>query len=107
MGWFTLEEFAGSLAQITACELQYWVGVPGFRVRVITLGTTLFDPLIYPKAELAERYRRQRKIELNIRHITIAKEMDILDSKTVDGVGSSPGELSRCVTVVNTSDTAS
>ena len=82
----TAEEFAELPAEITVRELQYRVEVPGFRVRVTTLATTLLDALIYPKAELAELYRRRWQIELNIRHIKISMTMDILHCKTVDGV---------------------
>lgn len=84
--WMTAEEFAELPEEITVRELRYRVDVPGFRVRVITLVTTLLDPLIYPKAELAELYRRRWQIELNLRHIKITMNMDILHCKTVDGV---------------------
>ena len=82
----TSEEFAELPPEITVRELRHRVDVPGFRVRVITLVTTLLDPLIYPKAELAELYRRRWRIELNLRHIKITMKMDILHCKTVDGV---------------------
>ncbi len=84
--WMTAEEFAELPAEITVRELRYRVDVPGFRVRVITLVTTLLDPLIYPKAELAELYRLRWQIELNLRHIKITMKMDVLHCKTVDGV---------------------
>ena len=46
----------------------------------------MLDPLIYPKAAIAELYRRRWQIELNIRHLKITMKMDILHCKTVDGV---------------------
>lgn len=84
--WMTAEEFAELPAEITVRELRYRVEIPGFRVSVITLVTTLLDPLITPKAELAELYRRRWQIEVNLRHIKITMKMDILHCKTVDGV---------------------
>jgi hypothetical protein len=45
-------------------ELRYEVSTPGFRVRVVTLVTTLLDPLIYPKSELALLYRKRWRIEV-------------------------------------------
>jgi Transposase DDE domain len=84
--WMTSEEFAELPAEITVRELRYRVDVPGFRVRVITLVTTLLDPLIYPKAELAELCRLRWQIEVNLRHIKITMKMDVLHCKTVDGV---------------------
>ena len=85
-GWMTQDEFAELAAEITVRELRYRVDVPGFRVRSITLVTTLLDALIYPKAELAKLFRRRWQIELNLRHIKITMKMDILHCKTVDGV---------------------
>lgn len=84
--WMTPEEFADLPSEITIRELRYRVEAPGFRVRDITLVTTLLDPLIYPKSELAELYRRRWRIELNFRHIKITMKMDVLHCKTVDGV---------------------
>jgi len=84
--WMTPEEFADLPVEITVRELRYRVEVAGFRVRVITLVTTLLDPLIYPKAELAKLYERRWQIELNLRHIKITIKMDILHCKTVEGV---------------------
>ena len=46
----------------------------------------MLDPLIYPKAELAELYQKRWRIELNLRHIKITMKMDSLHCKTVDGV---------------------
>ena len=84
--WMTQDEFAELPVEITVRELRYRVEVPGFRVRVITLVTTLLDPLIYPKDKLAKLYRKRWQIELNLRHIKITMKMDILHCKTVDGV---------------------
>ena len=84
--WMTKDEYAKLPAEITVRELRYQVTTPGFRVRVITLATTLLDPLIYPKMDLAKLYRKRWGIELNIRHMKITMKMDVLRCKTVDGV---------------------
>jgi hypothetical protein len=84
--WMTDEQFAALPPEITVRELRYQVSTPGFRVREITLVTTLLDPQIYPKAELAELYRRRWQVELNFRHMKITMKMDILRCKTVEGV---------------------
>ena len=83
--WMTVERFADLPGEITVRELRYEVTTPGFRVRVITLVTTLLDPVIDPKSELAGLYRRRWQIELNLRHIKITMKMDCLRCKTVDG----------------------
>ena len=84
--WISVEDYAKLPDEITVRELRFRVSIPGFRVREITLVTTLLDPLIYPKAELVELYRRRWRIELNIRNIKITLNMDVVHCKTVDGV---------------------
>ena len=84
--WMTAGRFAELPGEITVRELRYEVTTPGFRTRVITLVTTLLDPVSYPKSELAGLYRRRWRIELNLRHIKISMKMDCLRCKTVDGV---------------------
>jgi len=84
--WMSVEEFAALAAEITVRELRYQVSTPGFRVREITLVTTLLDPQAYPKAELAGLYRRRWQVELNFRHMKITMKMDVLRCKTVEGV---------------------
>lgn len=84
--WMSDEEFAALPPEITVRELRYQVSTPGFRVRGITLVTTLLDPQAYPKPELAELYRRRWQVELNFRHMKITMKMDVLKCQTVDGV---------------------
>jgi len=84
--WMTAERFAELPGEIAVRELRYEVTTPGFRARVITLVTTLLDPAIYPRSELAGLYQRRWRIELNLRHVKITMKMDCLHCKTVDGV---------------------
>ncbi len=71
---------------ITLRELKYKVGPRGFRVRAVTLVTTLLDAETYPASELAELYRRRWEVETNLRHLKTTLGMDILHCKTVDGI---------------------
>ena len=84
--WMTKEEYAALPAEMTVRELRYQVSQRGFRVRVVTLVTTLLDSDIYPLSELSKLYRRRWQVELNFRHIKISMKMDILKCKSVDGV---------------------
>ena len=61
--WMTDEEFAALPPEIGVRELRHRVSKPGFRDRAITLVTTLLDPDIYPKAELADLCRRRWQVE--------------------------------------------
>ena len=67
-------------------ELRYRVSRPGYRVREITLVTTLLDPWRYPLEALAELYHQRWTIETNFRHLKITLGMDRLHCQTVVGV---------------------
>ena len=84
--WMTAEEYAALPAEITVRELRYRVETPGFRVREITLVTTLLDAAVYPAEAVAELYYRRWQVEVNFRHIKITMKMDVLRCETVDGV---------------------
>jgi hypothetical protein len=84
--WMDAEEYAKLPEEITVRELRYRVEVPGYRVREITLVTTLLDAAMYAPSELANLYYRRWQVELNFRHIKISMKMDVLRCKTVDGV---------------------
>lgn len=82
----TPEEFATLPDEIAVRELWYRVEVPGYRVRAITLVTTLLDATTYPSSALADLSYRRWQVELNFRHMKIAMKMDVLRCETVEGV---------------------
>jgi hypothetical protein len=84
--WMSADEFAMLPAEIAVRELRYRVETPGYRVREITLVTTLLDASAYPATDLAELYYKRWRIELNFRHIKISMKMDVLRCETVEGV---------------------
>jgi hypothetical protein len=84
--WMTQEEFAALPEEIMVRELRYKVSQRGFRVRMVTLVTTLLDAEMYSVADLSMLYRRRWQVELNFRHIKITMKMDVLKCKTVDGI---------------------
>ena len=84
--WMSPQDYAGLPEEMTVRELRYQVSRAGFRVREVTLVTTLLDSEIYPLSELSKLYRRRWQVELNFRHIKISMKMDVLKCKTVDGV---------------------
>lgn len=84
--WMSQQEYAALPEEMTVREVRYRVSRPGFRVREVTLVTTLLDSEIYPLSELSKLYRRRWQVELNFRHIKISMKMDVLKCKTVDGV---------------------
>ena len=56
--------------------------VPGFRVRSVTLVTTLLDPKEYPAEELARLYAERWRIELWFRDIKTSMGMEVLRCKS-------------------------
>lgn len=84
--WLTDQAFAALPDTILVRELRYTITERGRRTRVITLATTLLDPLRYPAADVAALYGQRWQIETNLRHLKQTLRMDILHCKTVDGV---------------------
>jgi hypothetical protein len=84
--WITAEQYAALPDELTVRELRYRVAVPGYRVREVTLVTTLLDAVAYPASELAGLYYRRWQVELNFRHIKTSMKMDVVRCETVAGV---------------------
>ncbi len=84
--WMDAEDYAKLPAEIRVRELRYRVEVPGYRVREVTLVTTLLDATTYSAISLAELYYRRWQVEVNFRNIKISMNMDVLRCETVAGV---------------------
>jgi Transposase DDE domain len=84
--WLTAEAWAALPATLRIRELRYTVARPGFRVRTVTLLTTLLDPQRYPQEKLAEAYGLRWTIETGLKHLKTTMKMDVLRCLTVRGV---------------------
>jgi hypothetical protein len=84
--WMCVEDYEQLPGTITVRELRYAVTRKGFRTRQVALVTTLTDPRKYPKQALAELYQQRWSIETNLRHLKQTMKMDVLRSKSVEGV---------------------
>lgn len=84
--WMSRDAYAALPDTVVVRELRYTITVPGRRTRVITLATTLLDPIRYPAAEVAALYGQRWQVETNIRHLKQTMRMDVLRCKTVEGV---------------------
>jgi hypothetical protein len=84
--WMAREDFARLPETVLVRELRYRVTQRGFRVREVTVVTTLLDADLYPPAEIAELYRKRWEIETNLRHLKQTLRMDVLRTKTVAGI---------------------
>lgn len=67
-------------------EVLVQVNQPGFRVESFVVVSSLIDHQEYPKADLAELYRRRWLVELDIRAIKINLDMDVLRCRTPEMV---------------------
>ena len=67
-------------------ELRYQVKRRGFRSKTVTVVTSLLDPNVYPKRDVAELYAGRWQIETNLRHLKTTMGMDVLRCETVDGI---------------------
>ena len=65
-------------------ELRFRVEQSGYRVHEIVLVTTLLDPVVYTKEDLADLFLKRWNIELDLRSIKIVMQMDVLRCKTPD-----------------------
>ncbi len=84
--WLSAESFAALPEVLQVRELQYQVARPGFRVKTVTLVTTLLDPKIYTAEKLAEAYGLRWTIETSFGHIKTTMKMDVLRCQTVRGI---------------------
>jgi hypothetical protein len=84
--WMSAPDYDALPDRIVVRELQYRIERPGFRTRQVTLVTTLTDPRKYSKPELAELYGARWAVETNLKHLKQTMNMDVLRSKTVEGI---------------------
>ena len=80
--WMSLEEYQTYPSFIIIRHLKYKVEQKGFRIREITLATTLLDASVYDAEELASLYRRRWMVELHIRSLKTQMQMDHLRCKS-------------------------
>lgn len=84
--WMTEEEYATLPLTLAVRECRYQVARPGFRVRTVTLATTLLDAEAYPAEDLAALYLRRWRVETDLAHLKTTLGMDVLRCETEAGV---------------------
>jgi Transposase DDE domain len=84
--WMDDATFAALPETLEVRELRFDTPQRGYRTKVITLVTTLLDPVLYPAKELAELYLSRWQIEVNFRHLKTTMGMEVMHCKTVEGV---------------------
>jgi putative transposase len=80
--WMSQEHYEQIPQTLTLREVKFHVTVPGRRTRTLTIVTTLTDPQMYSKEDLAELYGFRWNVELDIRQIKQTLHLDHVRCKT-------------------------
>jgi hypothetical protein len=84
--WMTAEEYDALPGEIQVREIRLRVRAPSRRVRTVVLVTTLLDRRRYPARAVGRIYEQRWRVETNLAHLKTTMGMDILKSRTADGV---------------------
>jgi hypothetical protein len=84
--WMTDEEFARLPASMLVREIRVTLNEPGLRVRELVLVTTLLDAVRYPPSMIAQMFGVRWSAEVNLRHLKQTLGLDVLRSRSVDGI---------------------
>ncbi len=76
------EEFAALPLDLVLREVHYYIHIPGFRTKQVTLVTTLLDTIEYPIQELLRLYDSRWQVEINLDHLKTTLGMEQLRGKT-------------------------
>ena len=76
------EAYAALPESLTVRECRVRVDQPGFRVRILTIATTLLDSSVFPRDDLAQLYRAWWNAELDLRSLKQTLQMDVLRCKS-------------------------
>ena len=67
---------------VTVREARVHITTPGFRTKKVIVVTTLLDPKLYTKEDLAELHRQRWNNELDLRSLKTVMQMECLRCKT-------------------------
>lgn len=84
--WMDHASYRNIPDELLVREVSFRVRVRGWRVRELTLVTTLCDAEAYTLEELARVYHARWQAEVDLRSIKITMQMDVLRCKTPDMV---------------------
>jgi len=84
--WMDAKTYASLPDSIVVRELRYTIELRGSRTQRVTLVTTLLDADRYPASELKALYKCRWQVETNLGHLKTTMGMDVLHTKTVEGV---------------------
>lgn len=80
--WLALAQWVGLPAELTVRVVRGRVTCKGFRVRQVTVVTTLLDPVLYPAEEVLQAYLRRWRLEMCLDDLKTTLKMDMLRSRS-------------------------
>jgi len=80
------EQWAQIPDSLLVRELRYTLKANGQRTRVVTIATTVLDPILYPKAEIAALYGVRWTVETHFAELKTTLKMRKVKSRTPQGV---------------------
>jgi hypothetical protein len=80
--WLPLQSWMDLPLHLTVRVVRGSVYQKGFRVRQVTLVTTLLDPQLYPAGEILQAYVRRWRLEMCLDDLKTTLEMEMLRSRT-------------------------
>jgi hypothetical protein len=84
--WMSPQQYAQLPEHLRVRELRYRVQPKGFRVKTLTLVTTLLDAEHYRVEDVADLFLTRWGIETNLAHLKTTMGLDVLKCQTVNGV---------------------
>jgi hypothetical protein len=84
--WMTPGRLASLPPTLTVREVRYLLAEKGMRTRRVTVATTLLDPVLYPKDEVARLYGIRWRVETHLAELKTTLGMRKLKTRTADGV---------------------
>ena len=84
--WISQEQYDALPESLILREHRYRVNAKGFRVRQVTLVTTLLNPVRYPAAELEAQFLDRWNTETDLNHLKTTLGAAVLHCKSVAGV---------------------
>ncbi len=84
--WMSDEQYAALPESLWVRELRVVLPRKGQRTRVLTIATTLLDPVLYPKEKIVELYGVRWRVETHFAQLKTLLRMRKVKSKTSQGV---------------------
>jgi hypothetical protein len=84
--WLALAQWVGLPAELTVRVVRAQVSCRGFRVRQVTVVTTLLDPALYPAKEVLQAYLRRWRLEMCLDDLKTTLKMDMLRNRSPEMV---------------------